>query len=146
MMKEKIKQHSKAIGIILGLVNGIAQGAQLPHEPMFPAYSQDALWTTAIFGILVPPVLTILNNRITPFFGEKMFRNINSYVNLFYLMISFGLSTGLVGVIVYLISHGERAALIPIAFFGCGGIGFLVAYFMDTTIGYRYEKMPNKAL
>jgi len=139
-MKEMIQKNSKLIGVIIGLLQGIPQGIMLPSEPVLPGFNEDDIWMVIAFGLFAPPFLTFLNSFISSGFGLDLMRKINSYVNLFYMIIVGSLSLGITGLMVFYIFGGNVSSLMPISFFTAGGIGFLFAYFIDPNLGYKYEQ------
>ncbi|RMH32745.1 MAG: hypothetical protein D6694_15840 [Gammaproteobacteria bacterium] len=135
-----LQRNSKLIGVIIGLLQGIPQGIMLPNNPVFPVFNDESIWMVIAFGVFAPPLLAFLNSFISSRLGLDFMRKINSYVSLYYMIIAGSISLGITGLIVFYILGGNESSLMPILFFSAGGIGFLIAYFIDPNLGYKYEQ------
>lgn len=103
--------------------------------PMFSAFNNEALIQVLIFGLIGPPVLAL----ITKFIKRRslMQKKVGNHINLFFMMIAFCLSAGIVGGAYHLIVGLPDQALMPIVFFGAGGFGFIAAYLINPALAYR---------
>jgi len=95
-------------------------------------------WIGTILGLALGSyqLFVILNKPIFPAFNsEALIPVIVS--NLFLMIIAYGVSTGIVGMVYHSIIGLPSQAIIPIVFFGAAGFGFLGAYYIHPELAYR---------
>ncbi|MFC3153473.1 hypothetical protein ACFOEK_20700 [Litoribrevibacter euphylliae] len=128
--------QSEKVGIVVGIILGVAQVPSLINQEMFPVFPDQLVLQVLLFGLLAPLVLAFITKLVfkpsSPFMSK-----VSSYVNVFFLMVAFGLSCGFTGVCYHLIFGLPDHTLMPIVFFGASGIGFLGAYFINPELAYR---------
>jgi hypothetical protein len=131
--------RSDWIGIFLGIVLGAYQPFVILNEKMTFGFNHEILVFVMVFGLTAPSILALINRFLIKShssFQEK----IGKYVNLYFMMVAYGISTGIVGLVYHLIFGLPEYALMPIVFFGSAGFGFLGAYFVYPKLAYR----PNE--
>ena len=128
--------RSDWVGVMLGLVLGGYQPFAILNGPVFPSMNNEALLSIAAFGLIGPPILALISRfvRKSP---SAMREKIGKYVNLMFMMIAYGITTGLVGVVCYNIIGFPSWTLVPIAFLGAAGFGFMGAYFINPALADR---------
>ncbi len=128
--------RSDWIGIILGIGLGAYQPFGILNNPMLSAFNSEALLQFIMIGLIAPSILALLTKftvKAKSSIGEK----IGKYINLFFMMIAFGVTTGFVGFAYHLIIGLPAPALMSITFFGAGGFGFIGAYLIYPDLAYR---------
>lgn len=131
--------RSDWIGIVLGVAIGAYQPFDLINKPMIQSSPPETLIPILFFGLLGPPILALIV-KFLPQFGFKFYEKIGAYINFIFLIIAYGISTGTVGLIYHLFFTLPDHALVPIAFFGASGVGFLGAYFVNPQLAFRPDK------
>jgi hypothetical protein len=139
-MKEIIKKNSKLIGILLGVLQGLPQGLTIESDPFFSRFNQDQMTVVIAFGLFVPPIIALVNTVLKNLFGASVIiRKINEYVNIYFMLIVGSLTFGISGWATLQNKGINDGTIVICAFFISGGIGFLIAYFIDGQFGRRAE-------
>lgn len=139
-MSELIKKNSKFFGALLGLLQGLPQGLGMEHNQLLFKVFQDQMVTVVAFGLLAPPVIALLNSVSKVAFGANLMRKVNEYVNIYFMMIVGCFALGISGLFTLQSKGINGGAIVICAFFISGGVGFLIAYFVDGQFGRRSEK------
>lgn len=138
-MKEIIKQNSKLVGAFLGALQGLPQGLSMSSNDVFSIFGQDQLIIVVAFGLFGPPIIAFLNSALKDSLDAGFMKKINEYINLYFFMIVGCLILGITGWITLQSKGINDGTIVLCAFFISGGIGFSIAYFIDSQFGRRAE-------
>ena len=131
--------RSDWIGILVGVAMGSYQPFAILDKPIFPVVVNEALIPIILFGVLTPPLLALVEKFILKSHWPIV-EKIGKYINLYFMMIAYGISTGVVGLAYHLSIGLPEHTFMPIVFFCSAGFGFLAAYFIQPELAYR----PNE--
>ncbi|NOT65349.1 MAG: hypothetical protein HOP06_04840 [Methylotenera sp.] len=123
-------------GIILGVIFGAYQPFAILNKPIVSSFPHQALIQVMVFGLIGPPILALIS-RLFITNNSSFQEKIGRYVNLVFMMVAYGITTGAVGLGYHLLVGLPHQALMPIVFFGSAGFGFLGAYFINPQAAYR---------
>ncbi|TYK64199.1 hypothetical protein [Colwellia echini] len=133
-MKHNLNR-SDWLGILIGIIAGVVQTLVLANKEVgFPM--PPSLLPIALFGLGGPPVLAVVN---------KLFKTAKSTtqlpmsknVNLIFMVIAMGLSTGFVGLVYHFAIGLPANSLMPIVFLGTSGFGFILAHLIYPDLANR---------
>lgn len=128
------------VGIGIGTLMGLYQGIAVFDSEIGKGLENAAIMQVVLLGLFGPPVLALLNK----FFSFQMpgfYKFIGKYINTIFLMVAFGVFTGISGFTYYWLVGGSSSALFLLSFFSSAGIGFFFAYLIYPELAYRPE--PN---
>jgi len=128
--------RSDWIGIIFGLIGGCCQPFAFLIYPEMSTSNSEEYFLSIAFGLIGPVVLGLVTK-----FGAKghssIQEKVGKYINVFFMLIAYGISSGLVGAIFHITVGLPEQAKVPLAFFGSAGFGFLFAYLINPSLAYR---------
>lgn len=127
------------IGIGIGAVVGIFQGLSVFYSEIGKGLENADIMPVVFFGLLAPPVLALLN-KFLPLQMPSFYKAIGKYVNTIFLMVAFGLFTGISGFTYYCLVGGSNSALFLLSFFSSAGVGFFFAYLIYPELACRPEE------
>ena len=130
--------RSDWVGIVLGSVMGLYQGIVVFDSEIGRGLENAAIFPVVLFGLFGPPVLALLN-KFLPIPMPRMYKAIGKYVNIIFLMIAFGIFTGISGFTYYWVVGGSNSVLFLLSFFSSAGVGFLFAYLIYPELAFRPE-------
>lgn len=128
--------RSDWIGITLGVILGAYQPFAILNNPITSGFNHQALIQVMVFGLIGPPLLALIS-RLFATNNSSFQEKIGRYVNLVFMMVAYGVTTGAVGLGFHLLFGLPDQALMPFVFFGSAGFGFLGAYFINPQAAYR---------
>ncbi|WP_105200742.1 MULTISPECIES: hypothetical protein [unclassified Pseudoalteromonas] len=130
--------RSDWVGIGIGSVMGLYQGIVVFDSEIGRGLENAAILPVVLFGLFGPPILALLN-RFLPMPMPGTYRAIGKYVNTIFLMVAFGIFTGLSGFTYYWLVGGPDSVLFLLSFFSSAGVGFFFAYLIYPELAFRPE-------
>lgn len=111
--------------LILGLIQGVPQGLMFKDQKQFlgAGFDDANVILLLCFGLLVPPILALLNHFANGRKSSLWWDKILEYVNLFHMVSWCALSLGLFGAY-SLYSSGASEGYAVCAFFVGAAVGF----------------------
>ena len=130
--------RSDRIGIGAGAVMGLFQGVVIFDSAIGRGLDNAAILPMVLVGLFGPPVLALIN-RFLPIPMPGMYKAIGKYVNTIFLMVSFGIFTGISGFAYYWLVGGPDGVLFLLSGFSSSGVGFFFAYLIYPELAFRPE-------
>ncbi|GGD53810.1 hypothetical protein [Lacimicrobium alkaliphilum] len=126
------------IGIGLGALIGLYQGIVVFDSEIGRGLDNAEIWPVILFGLFGPPILALLNKYL-PLPMPGFYKAIGKYVNTIFLMVAFGICTGISGFTYYWVVGGPDSVLFLLSFFSSAGGGFFLAYLIYPELAFRPE-------
>lgn len=142
----------------MGLLVGLPQGMGMANDKLIsmkglgliqsmpidngglPSTNYQGLFVFLVaFGLFAPLFIAVMNTAFPNSWGSDLLRKINRYVNIYFMMVIFGLSLGISGWITLHLADLYDGRIAVCAFFVAGGIGLSFGYFIDTKLGRKSE-------
>jgi hypothetical protein len=126
------------IGIGVGTVMGLYQGIVVFDSEIMKGLENAAIMPVVLFGLFGPPLLALLN-KFLPLQMPSFYKAIGKYINTIFLMVAFGIFTGISGFTYYWLVGGPSSVLFLLSFFSSAGVGFFFAYLIYPELAFRPE-------
>lgn len=124
------------IGIVMGVVIATIQLFVIPFHFIFPI-TKDVVITFVLFGVITPPIMALITKILNLNTHNSFDKLVGGYVNKYFLLISYGLSMGIMGSVYHMVVGFTDDKFFISLFFGAAGVGFLLAYIINPALVYR---------
>jgi len=142
IMNNFLKKNANVTGIVIGLIVGSLQGLDIQSMKPVAGLNEEHFVIVTAFGLIAPPIIAFMNsmswlsNRSSIFdrvdeYLNLYFDNVTKYLNLYFFMFACCLSFGLLGWLSLQSKGINDGTKVACAFFAAGGVGFLIAHFVD---------------
>jgi len=102
--------RSDWIGIVLGILLGAYQPFSIMDTPIGKNLDLEIIPFFVVFGLFAPPILAFIT-KVLPIIFRSIYEKVGLYINFIFLIVAFGITTGIVGFAYHLIFGVPERAL-----------------------------------
>lgn len=131
IMNNFLKKNANVTGIVIGLIVGSLQGLDIQSMKPVAGLNEEHFVIVTAFGLIAPPIIAFMNSMSWLSNRSSIFDRVDEYLNLYFFMFACCLSFGLLGWLSLQSKGINDGTKVACAFFAAGGVGFLIAHFVD---------------